>query len=142
MIDDKWNYRFLELAEHISQWSKDPRTKVGAVIADDRKRVISMGFNGFPAGVNDDPCRYLDRETKHLFVAHAERNAIDSSPMSVVGCTLYTTHFPCNDCAKSIIQSGISELYTYRVLPESNYDISMLMFDEAGVRYNLLSKRG
>ena len=67
----KWTQRFLDLAEHIGTWSYDPRTKLGAVIADKRNRIISIGYNGFPRGVLDIPERYDDRPTKHLFVAHA-----------------------------------------------------------------------
>ena len=142
MTDNKWHYRFLDLAEHISQWSKDPRTKVGAVIVNSQKQVISLGYNGFPRGVLDFEERYEDRATKHLFVAHAERNALDSSPMRANGCIMYSTHFPCNECAKSIIQCGIAEVYTYDVLQNANYDTSVKMLDEAGVRHFLLNKRG
>jgi dCMP deaminase len=88
---DKWDNRFMELAEHISYWSKDPRTKVGSVIVDDRNRVVSMGYNGFPRGVHDTDERYEHRPLKHLLVSHAERNALDNSPLTVEGCTLYCT---------------------------------------------------
>jgi len=77
---NKWDKRFMELADHISSWSYDPNTKVGCVIVDDRNRILSVGYNGFPRGVIDAPYRYQDRPTKHLFVAHAERNALDNSP--------------------------------------------------------------
>ena len=74
---DKWDHRFLALAEHISNWSKDPSTQVGAVITHTRsKRVVSMGFNGFPAGVEDTRERLDDRETKYEMVVHAEQNAL------------------------------------------------------------------
>ena len=82
-----WDQRFLDLAEHIAQWSKDPRTKVGAVIVDEKKRVVSVGYNGFPRGVDDNPDRYEDRTAKLLFVAHAERNALDNAPLMDEGCT-------------------------------------------------------
>ncbi len=65
-----WNKRFLDLAEHVASWSKDPSTKVGAVVVDEKKRVVSLGYNGFPRGVLDIDSRYNDRDTKHLFVAH------------------------------------------------------------------------
>jgi dCMP deaminase len=109
----KWCQRFLDLAEHIGEWSYDPRTKLGAVIVDDRNRIISIGYNGFPRGVKDLAKRYEDRPTKHLFVAHAERNALDNSPMSVEGCTMYVPLMPCNECAKSIIQRGIKKVICY-----------------------------
>ena len=136
-----WDERFLSLADHVSQWSKDPRTKVGAVIVDQKKRVISLGYNGFPRGVEDTPERYDDRPTKHLFVAHAERNALDNSPMSVEGCTLYVPLVPCSECAKSIIQRGIARVVSYvpdREGANFNWDITETMFTEAGVEFNLL----
>lgn len=133
---DKWDFRFLRLAEHVSQWSKDPRTKVGAVIVDESNRVVSLGYNGFPRGVADLENRYDDRPTKHLFVAHAERNALDNAPLSVAGCCLYSPLLPCNECAKSIIQKGISRVVSYA--PERdgdgfNWDATRIMFEEAGV---------
>lgn len=131
----KWDKRFLSLAEHIGTWSYDPRTKLGAVIVDERNRIISVGYNGFPRGVLDIQERYDDRTTKHLFVAHAERNALDNSPMSVEGCILYVPLFPCNECAKSIIQRGIKKVVSY--IPDRedtfNWTITHQMFNEAGV---------
>lgn len=130
-----WDHRFLDLAEHIALWSKDPRTKVGCVVVDQKKRVVSIGYNGFPRGVDDDPDRYEDRDTKLLFVAHAERNALDNAPLLVEGCTMYVPLMPCNECAKSIIQKGITKVITYR--PDSDdrfhWDITREMFEEAGV---------
>jgi dCMP deaminase len=139
----KWVERFLDLAEHIGTWSYDPRTKLGAVIADDRNRIISIGYNGFPRGVADKLERYEDRTTKHLFVAHAERNALDNSPMSVEGCTLYVPLLPCNECAKSIIQRGIAKVVSYHPDREDtfNWDITQQMFHEAGVVLHLVHKK-
>lgn len=141
MVD--WDKRFLDLAEHVAQWSKDPRTKVGAVIADEKKRVVSIGYNGFPRGVDDTPDRYEDRPTKHLFVAHAERNALDNAPLMVDGCTLYVPLVPCNECAKSIIQKGIARVVSYT--PERdgagfNWHITISMFVEAGVELFLIDR--
>ena len=133
---EKWDLRFLELADHIAQWSKDPRTKVGAVIVDEKKRVVSVGYNGFPRGVGDDDSRYVDRPTKHLFVAHAERNALDNAPLMVEGCTIYVPLLPCNECAKSIIQKGIIKVVTRPIFEDRanfNWDITIRMFREAGV---------
>lgn len=135
MIVSKWSQRFLDLAEHIAEWSHDPRTKVGAVIVDDQKRVVSMGYNGFPRGIKDSEERYNDRSTKHLFVCHAERNALDNAPHSVEGCTMYVPLLPCNECAKSIIQNGISKVISYKTNREDTFywDITRTMFQEAGV---------
>lgn len=139
----KWSERFMALAEHVATWSKDPSTQVGCVIVDKQNRVVSIGFNGFPRGVKDDVARYADRDTKLLFVAHAERNALDNAPLSVDGCTLYTPLFPCNECAKSIIQKGISKVVSYE--PDwsrkgFNWDITKKMFQEAGVQLFLINK--
>ncbi len=139
--DQKWDRRFLDLADHIAQWSKDPRTKVGAVIVDEKKRVVSVGYNGFPRGVGDDDSRYVDRPTKHLFVAHAERNALDNAPLMVDGCTMYVPLLPCNECAKSIIQKGITRVVTYKVKRDGtgfNWDITLKMFKEAGITLDLV----
>lgn len=131
----KWTERFFSLAEHIAEWSYDPRTKVGAVIVDSKKRIVGTGYNGFPRGVKDLPARYNDRETKLKFVCHAERNAIDNAPMSVEGCTMYVTLPPCNECAKSIIQSGIYKVVTKKQDREDTFDwmVAEQMFSEAGV---------
>lgn len=139
----KWADRFMALAEHVAGWSKDPSTKVGCVIVDQQNRVVSLGFNGFPRGVRDDESRYLDRETKLLLVAHAERNALDNAPLSVQGCTLYTLLFPCNECAKSIIQKGISKVVTYTPdwnKKDFNWDVTKQMFEEAEVQLFLINK--
>ncbi len=106
----KWESRLLELARHVSDWSRDPSTKTGAVIVSDRKRVVSLGYNGFARGVDDAQERYADRETKYKFISHAERNALDNAECSIVGATLYATHFPCVECAKSIVQRGIARV--------------------------------
>ena len=121
-----WDRRFLDLCEHIATWSKDPSTKLGSVIVDDKKRIVSVGYNGFPRGVFDYEERYNDRPTKYLFVAHAERNALDNAPMMVDGCTLYVALEPCVECAKSIIQKGIKKVVTYRPMREDifNWNIS------------------
>jgi dCMP deaminase len=130
-----WDKRFLDLCEHVATWSKDPSTKLGSVIVDDKKRIVSVGYNGFPRGVFDFEERYDDRPTKYLFVAHAERNALDNAPMMVDNCTLYVTLLPCNECAKSIIQKGITKVVTYRPTREDvfNWNITLSMFNEAGV---------
>ena len=79
----KWDLRFLKLAHHVGQWSKDPSTKVGAVIVDAQRRVLGIGYNGFPRGVDDSPGRYHDRPTKLDMVVHAETNAIMNAVSSV-----------------------------------------------------------
>ena len=110
----KWDERFMRLARHVAMWSKDPSTKVGAVVVDSKRRVIALGYNGFPRGVDDSPERYADRPTKYAHVVHAELNAILNALGPVEGCTLYVTLEPCTTCAKAIIQSGIRRV----VLPD------------------------
>ena len=94
--------------------SKDPSTQVGAVIVSGEHRVVSIGYNGFPNGCSDDEFPW-DREgdfgaTKYPYVVHAELNAILNSKNDLRGCSIYVSLFPCNECAKAIIQSGISRI--------------------------------
>ena len=133
-----WNQRFMDLAHHVASWSKDPSTKVGAVIVNDKKQVISMGYNGFPRGVHDCKERYNDRVVKLQFVAHAERNALDNALVDAEGATLYSTLYPCSECAKGIIQRGIKRVVTSKVWYDQqaarfNFDTSEIMFKESDV---------
>jgi dCMP deaminase len=108
-----WEQYFMTMAYLVAMKSKDPRTKVGAVIVGSNNEIRSTGFNGLPRLVNDDASRYQDREYKDLTLNHAEENAILNcvlSGVSVVGCTLYTPWFPCSRCAKAIIQVGIKKV--------------------------------
>ena len=137
IIYTNWDIRFLELAAHVASWSKDPKTKVGSVIVNDNNQVLSLGYNGFPRGVLDKVSRYEDRETKLLFVAHAERNALDNAFADVRGATLYTTLCPCNECAKSIVQKGIKRVVShapaYDIVERFNIGTTRILFKEGGV---------
>lgn len=137
MVD--WGDRFLSLAAHVAEWSKDPSTKVGAVIVERDRFVIGMGYNGFPRGIDDAHDRYLNKDLKYKMVVHAEANAILNAVKSVRGCTLYATFFPCPGCAALIIQSGISKVITGHHESDERYAesraLSMQMFGEAGVVY-------
>ena len=144
-MDEKWDDRFIELANFVASWSKDPSTQVGAVIANSNtKRVVSMGFNGFPAGVEDTADRLGTREIKYEMVVHAESNALLFAGPAAEGCTLYVTPLPpCARCAVLIIQAGISRV----VCPtpdkskepwKSQSQISETMFGEAGVQFDYL----
>jgi len=140
---DKWDQRFLDLAAHISSWSKDPSTKVGAVIVNDKNHIISLGYNGLPRGVDDCEARYNHRDVKYKFVCHAERNAIDNAHTDVTGCTIYVTLMPCNECAKSIIQRGIKRVVckaSDEIKPYLNWDVTKVMFEEAGIQLDVLAK--
>lgn len=108
-----WNRRFMDLAIFISSWSKDRSTKVGAVIVNDDRRVISMGYNGLTIGLNDKLDLFHERPLKYRVMEHAERNAIYSAARigtSLIGTTIYTTYHPCADCARAIVQAGIAGL--------------------------------
>jgi dCMP deaminase len=133
----KWDRRFLDMAKLVSSWSKDPSTKVGAVITDDENRIISVGYNGFPREVIDNESRLNDRELKYQVIIHAEMNAIMFANKSLKGCTLYTYPFePCSKCASVIIQSGIKRVVSYPNCKdrwESSFEISRKLFQESGV---------
>lgn len=142
----KWDQRYLRLAYEVSQWSKDPSTKIGAVTVGSKGQVLSQGFNGFPRGLKDDFTRLHDRETKYKFVVHAEMNAIYNATYngtSLDGATLYVYGLPiCSECAKGVIQVGIKRV----VMPNQNIDgkwldswmTSMNFFDEAGVDFDFI----
>lgn len=102
--------RFLRLAREVASWSKDPSTKVGAIIVRPDMTVASLGYNGFPRGFPDDPALYGNRDTKYRYVVHAEANAIATHrEQSLKGCTLYTWPLPtCADCCKLAIQAGVT----------------------------------
>ena len=109
-----WDEYFMGLAHLSAKRSKDPSTQVGAVIVNEEKRVVGVGYNGFPYGCEDDEFPW-NRDgdllnTKYPYVVHAELNAILNSIQKLSGCTLYVSLFPCNECAKAIIQSGISHI--------------------------------
>lgn len=109
-----WDEYFMGIAYLSAMRSKDPSTQVGACIIDEDKKIIGIGYNGFPIGSNDDEMpwnkegKFLD--TKYPYVVHAELNAILNSIKSLKNCTIYVTHFPCNECAKAIVQSGIKKV--------------------------------
>jgi len=134
----KWDLRFLKLADHISSWSKDPSTKTGAVIVNDLKHIVSVGYNGFPRGMFDDEEKYKDRETKLKYICHADVNAVYNAYTSVMGCTIYLTHPPCNECQKTIVQSGIKKTIFWK--PSNDWILRwgnrLEVFDECGMIVN------
>ena len=128
----------MDLARHVAGWSKDPSTKVGAVIVRPDRSVVSVGYNGFPRGVSDKESRYNDKPTKYSLVVHAEANAILAAKEPVSDSVLYVTLFPCNECAKLIIQSGIRTIVAPHVGQDHAHwleamQVSWQMFLEAGV---------
>lgn len=147
-MDRKWILRFLEVADRVATWSKDPSSKVGCVIVDDQRRLIGAGYNGFPRGVEDHPGRYTDREMKLHFVQHAEANAITQATAPLQGAILFSTHPPCSGCAGLIVQSGIQEVISWSPsldFVERNSDtlqLANLIFVEAGVETTIMDWRG
>ena len=140
----KWDNRFIELAEHIATWSKDPSTQCGSVITDNKHRIVSVGFNGFPQGIPDDDLH--DREKKYPKIIHAEQNCMAFSFRDISGYTLYCTHCPCSQCASMIIQRGIVRVVFYRSPAEfeerwkKSNEVSLGMFSEAGVEVMQINK--
>ena len=142
-MSDKWDMRFLDLATHISEWSKDPSTKVGCVVVGPDREIRSTGFNGFPRGILDSDDRLTDRDLKYPLICHAEENAIMHAArigISLKDCTAYVTWPPCSRCARSLIQAGVKEV----VYPEDceiperweeDFAIATSMFTESGVNY-------
>lgn len=108
-----WNKRLLDLAEHVGKWSKDRQRGVGAVITDSDHRILSIGYNGFPQGAEDDREERHERPLKYKWTEHAERNAIFSAAkngVALLDSQIYIKWFPCADCARAIVQSGIKKL--------------------------------
>jgi dCMP deaminase len=138
----KWDLRFIELAKHISTWSKDPSTQLGSVIVDKRNRVISMGYNGFPRGVKDTPERLNTREVKYKMIVHGEMNALVFATQPLKGTTMYIWPFiSCSTCTAVIINAGIQRV----VAPvndnprwKESFDLSKQLYHEAGVQVVLL----
>ena len=137
-----WDEYFMGVALLSAKRSKDPNTQVGACIVNDKNKIVGAGYNGLPIGCHDDEFPWSKEgdflDTKYPFVCHAELNAIlNNIGMDLKGCKIYTALFPCNECTKAIIQSGITEV----VYLSDKYDgtdaskASKLMLDKAGVQY-------
>ena len=135
-----WDETFMLMSVLIAYRSKDPSTQVGACIVNENNVVVGLGYNGFPRGCHDDElpwCRDGEtEETKYAYVVHAETNAIMNANGSVEGCRIYVDLFPCNECAKAIIQSGIKEVI-YNSDKYADVDIFKVgrkLFETAGVK--------
>lgn len=141
-----WDEYFMGVALLSSMRSKDPNTQVGACIVSEDKKIIGVGYNGFPRGCSDDDLPWARTgsflKTKYPFVCHAELNAILNTNNSAMlrGATLYVGLFPCNECAKAVIQSGIKKVvYLSNKYAESDaVKASMLMFKQSGVELEQL----
>ena len=133
-----WHIRFLALAAHVATWSRDPDKKVGSVVVRPDKTIATMGFNGFPRGVDDLPERLGNRDLKLEMVVHAEMNAILHAREPLHGYTLYVWPFhPCTRCAAAIIQAGIRHVVTVpwkkTTKWAANIDLASTMLKEAGI---------
>ena len=152
--NEKWDRRYLELAKYVANnWSRDPSTKVGAVLVNYENNREFIGYNGFPIGVDDNPDRYTDRDLKLKLVVHAEVNVILKAGHLAKGATLYV--YPsfslppiCDSCAKLAIQSGIKEVVGYISNPDDprakrwadSIAYSVMMFKESGVTWRGLEE--
>ena len=144
-----WDEYFMGIAKLTAGRSKDPNTQVGAVIVSENNRVLSTGYNGTPNGFNDDDFPWgrdgNPLETKYMFVCHAEANAIDNFrgyKKDFENARIYVDLFPCNECAKKIIQSGIKEVVylSDKYADSDSTKASKLLFDTCGVRYRMLEE--
>ena len=146
----KWDEFFIKMTDFIAQKSKDRATKIGVVIVGPHNEVRSIGYNGFPRGVDDDIAGRHLRPSKYLWTEHAERNAIYNAARmgtSLQGCTIYTVA-PCSDCARAIIQSGIVKVVA-RPFPQGegkadwtqNIAVGLTMLKEAGVEFVLYERK-
>ncbi|XP_037933952.1 probable deoxycytidylate deaminase isoform X2 [Teleopsis dalmanni] len=149
----EWDDYFMALALLSSKRSKDPVTQVGACIVDNEKRIVAIGYNGLPRNCHDDDfpwCKPSDLNSadplnnKKLYVVHAEANAIlNRNCASLEGMKLYSTLFPCNECSKLIIQSGIKYVYyiSDKYSQKSSYLAAKRMFDAVGITYTRMKPK-
>jgi len=149
-VTDKWHRRYLELAATVAGWSKDPSRKIGCVAVNDKGQILSVGYNGFPRGINDDPVRLNNREEKYKFVVHAEKNMIYNAThngVSLDGSTVYVSGLPvCSECAKGLIQVGVKKVVmddatNIRNNWAESWELTRSLFDEARIEYKILEEK-
>lgn len=143
-----WDEYFMGIALLSAERSKDPNTQVGSCIVNDENKIVSVGYNGAPTKFDDDIMPWAREgdfvNTKYAYVCHSELNAILNSQGSVKGSRIYVALFPCNECAKAIIQSGIKEV----IYLSDKYNgtdgniVSKKLFDECGVSYRQYELKG
>lgn len=140
-----WDEYFMGVALLAAKRSKDPSTQVGACIVSQENKIISVGYNGMPIGCSDDEFPWEREgnllETKYPYVCHAELNAIlNNVGFNLAGCKIYVPLFPCNECSKAIIQSGIREVIfiSDKYADTDSVKASKKMMDHAGVKYRVL----
>lgn len=134
-----WEAYFMGLALLSAQRSKDPKRQVGACIVDQNNKVLSIGYNGAPTGFSDDLLPWQKEgsfvDTKYAYICHAELNAILNFHGDLRGSKLYVTYFPCNECAKAIIQAGIQEIVYLEDKNSEETLVAKKLFDTCGVTY-------
>jgi dCMP deaminase len=143
----EWDQRFISLAQFVGQWSKDRSRRVGCVVVDSNRIVRAIGYNGFPRGIDDNIDARHARPEKYLWTEHAERNAIYQAArvgISLDGCTMYVPWFPCVDCARAILQSGISRFVGMEPdLSDPNwgghFHIALDLLREANIEISLIN---
>ena len=143
--EEKWHVRFMKLALEVATWSKDPSTQVGCVLVKDKK-VVSLGYNGFPKNISDDLNRLFKREEKYEITVHAEVNAVTTAALhgvSTEGCTAYVTFNPCSRCSAVLINAGIESVFVNggAEIPTrwlDNFIIASKLLAEAGVSYSTI----
>ena len=133
----KWTKRFLDMAAHVAEWSKDPSTRVGAVAVDpDSRAVLSTGYNGLPRGV-EDHCSRMQRPGKYLWTAHAEENLVAHAARHTLrGATVYVTHLCCANCTRMLINAGVARIVCGPGLTNMDYEhfeVARQMMKEADV---------
>ncbi|HHU53777.1 MAG TPA: dCMP deaminase family protein [Clostridiaceae bacterium] len=141
-----WDEYFMGVALLSAQRSKDPNTQVGACVVNPDNKIVSVGYNGMPLGVSDDEFPWAREgellDTKYPYVCHAELNAILNNPgISLKNCSIYVPLFPCNECCKAIIQSGIRKVFylSDKYAATDGVIASKRMMDAAGVVYSQLN---
>ena len=140
-----WDVRFMRMAHEVASRSKDPSTRVGWVLVKDRK-IISMGYNGFPRLIEDDLNRLIDREVKYEMTVHAEQNAVITAALhgiSTAGSTAYVTFSPCSRCAAVLINAGISTVVVSAAedIPSrwlKNFQLAAELLNEAGIGHEII----
>lgn len=136
-----WDAYFMAVAMVSCYRSKDPNTQVGAVLVDERNRIVGVGYNGMPGGLDDEFSWEREGEdTKYPYVVHAEMNAILNSTKQLQGCKAYVTLFPCSGCAKAMVQAGIVEVVydSDKYLDTDDNKCAKKIFNKCGVKYREL----
>ena len=150
-VPPSWDELFMRKVYEIASKSKDPRSKIGAVLVKDNHAILE-GYNGFPKGVTDSKERYNDKETKYKYVVHAEANSVLIAAkfgIATDGCILYTQGIPCENCTKCIIQGGIKEIVIHQQWPNlysskmwtESIEISKIMLSESNISVKTLNKK-